>query len=342
MGYETLCLVWFGLLGVLLAGYAILDGFDLGVGMLHPLARSDEQRRIFMNSIGPLWDGNEVWLVTFGGAMFAAFPNAYASVFSGFYIAFMLLLLGLILRAVSMEFRSKRPGRLWRGFWDGAFFLGSTVAPLLYGVAIGNMLCGIPLNENQDFVGSFFGLLNPYSLGVGIMALALFVMHGNIYLYLKTEGDLQRKLHGWIWRHFFLFLTIYLAITVWTLIGVPRALTNFKQFPVAWVVVVLNALAIANIPRAIYHNRPLHAFVSSSCTIAALVFLVGMTLFPNLVTSSLDPATRSITIYRDASSMKTLQIMLVIALLGMPCVLSYTAAIYWIFRGKVKLDSHSY
>ncbi len=342
MSYDWLCLIWFGLLGVLLAGYAILDGFDLGVGMLHPLARTDEERRIFMNSIGPLWDGNEVWLVTFGGALFAAFPNAYASVFSGFYIAFHLLLLALILRAVSMEFRSKRPGVWWRRFWDLCFLLGSTIAPLLYGVAIGNSLRGIPLQENQDYAGSFFDLLNPYSLGVGIMALSLFVMHGNIYLYLKTEGDLQKRLYDWIWRHFFLFLAIYIVMTVWTMIEVPHALSNFRLFPAAWVIVVLNVLAIANIPRAIYHDRPLYAFISSSCTIAALVFLVGMTLYPNLVTSSIDPVVRSVTIDHDASSMMTLQIMLVIAAIGMPFVLSYTVAIYWVFRGKVKLDSHSY
>jgi len=342
VSYDLLCLIWFGLLGVLLAGYAILDGFDLGVGMLHPLAKTDKERRIFMNSIGPLWDGNEVWLVTFGGALFAAFPNAYATAFSGFYIAFMLLLLALILRAVSMEFRSKRTNSWWRRVWDVCFLLGSTIAPLLYGVAIGNMLRGIPLNADQDYAGTFFDLLNPYSLGVGIMALSLFVMHGNIYLYLKTEGELQKKLHDWIWRHFFLFLAIYLVMTAWTMIEVPHALDNFQHFPIAWVIVVLNVLAIANIPRAIYHNRPLYAFISSACTIAALVFLVGMALYPNLVTSSIDPATRSVTIYQDASSMKTLQIMLVFAVVGMPFVVSYTIAIYWVFRGKVKLDSHSY
>ena len=232
VSYDWLCLIWFGLLGVLLAGYAILDGFDLGVGMLHPLAKTDKERRIFMNSIGPLWDGNEVWLVTFGGALFAAFPNAYASAFSGFYIAFHLLLLALILRAVSMEFRSKRTGAWWRRFWDLCFLLGSTIAPLLYGVAIGNSLRGIPLKENQDYAGSFFDLLNPYSLGVGIMALSLFVMHGNIYLYLKTEGDLQKKLHDWIWRHFFLFLAIYLVMTAWTMIEVPTRAGQLQAFPV--------------------------------------------------------------------------------------------------------------
>ena len=184
---------------------------------------------------------------------------------------------------------------------------------MLYGIAIGNALRGVALRENQDYSGSFLDLLHPYAIGVGVMALSLFVMHGNIYLYLKTEGMLQKKLHGWIWRHFFLFLTMYVVMTFWTMVEVPHALNNFRDFPAAWLIVALTVLAIANIPRAIYYNRPLYAFVSSACTIAAFVFLVGMALYPNLVTSSIDPATRCVTIYQDASSAKTLQIMLVIA-----------------------------
>ncbi len=247
--------------------------------------------------------------------------NAYATVFSGFYIAFMLLLLALILRAVSMEFRSKRTSVWWRRFWDLCFLLGSTVAPLLYGVAIGNMLRGIPLQENQDYAGTFFDLLNPYSLGVGIMALSLFVMHGNIYLYLKTEGDLQKKLHGWIWRHFFLFLAIYLVMTVWTMIEVPHALQQFQAVP--------RGLGDRRAERAGDRQHPPSDLPQPT---SLRVRFLGMhdrrarvpgrmALFPNLVTSSIEPATRSITIYQDASSMKTLQIMLVIAVLGMPCVL---------------------
>lgn len=332
---------WFFTLGVLLTGYAILDGFDLGVGILYLAVRKDEERRIFINSIGPLWDGNEVWLVTFGGALFAAFPHAYATAFSGFYTAFMVLLFALIFRAVSIEFRSKRESKTWRQFWDVAFCGASTVATLLFGVAVGNSMRGLPIGADHEFVGGFLDLVSPYSLLVGVFAVATFAMHGAIYLYLKTEGDLQKRIHGWIWRAFGIFLVVYILTTIYTLVKMPDVVRNFEQVPWAWAVVLLNVLAIANIPRAIFLDKPLYAFVSSSCTIAALTFLFGFALFPNLIVSTLNPEW-SLTIYNAASSQKTLAIMRVIALLGMPFVLSYTAIIYWIFRGKVELGKFSY
>jgi cytochrome d ubiquinol oxidase subunit II len=332
---------WFILLGVLLVGYAILDGFDLGVGILHLTVRTDEERRIFMNSIGPLWDGNEVWLVTFGGALFAAFPNAYATAFSGLYLAFMLLLFALIFRAVSMEFRSKLDWHWWRRFWDGAFFRSSTLATFLFGVAVGNSIKGMPVGADGEYAGTFWDLLGPYQILVGLFAVATFAMHGSIYLYLKTEGALQERMHRWIWRTFGVFLVLYMLTTIYTLVSVPHATRNFERFPWAWIVVLLNILAIANIPRAIYLGRPFYAFISSCCTIAAFTFLFGIALFPNLITSSLNPEW-SLTIYNASSSEKTLRIMQIIALCGMPFVLSYTAVVYWIFRGKVQLGKFSY
>ena len=334
-------LLWFGLLGVLLTGYAILDGFDLGVGILHLSVKDDTERRMLMNSIGPLWDGNEVWLVTFGGALFAAFPHAYATAFSGFYLPFMVLLFALIFRAVSMEFRSKRPAAAWRRFWDTAFFAASALATFLFGVAVGNSMQGMPIGADREFAGTLFDLLRPYPLLVGAFAVATFAMHGSIYLYLKTEGELQRRVHGWMWRTFGIFLVLYMFSTVVTLATQPAAIRNFQQMPWAWGVVLLSILAIANIPRAIYQNRPFYAFVSSSSTIAALVFLFGVALFPHLIVSSLDPAA-SLTIYNAASSQKTLAIMAMIAAIGMPFVAGYTGVIYWVFRGKVKLGSFSY
>jgi len=334
-------LFWFVLLGILLAGYAILDGFDLGVGILHPFVRSDEERRIVMNSIGPLWDGNEVWLVTFGGAMFAAYPETYATVFSTFYTAFMVLLIALILRAVSMEFRSKREGQSWRKFWDFAFFLSSALATLLFGVAGGDAMLGIPIGPDKEFQGHFLDLVPPYALLVGAFALATFAMHGAIFLYLKTEGDLQKRIHRWMWTTFGIFLVLYLMTTMLTWIEVPLATQNFYHHPWVWAVVVLNILAVANIPRAIYLGYPGYAFVSSCATIAALTFLFGVALFPNLVHSSLNPAW-SLNVYNSASSQKTLAIMRTIAFCGMPFVLAYSASIYWIFRGKTKLGQFSY
>jgi cytochrome d ubiquinol oxidase subunit II len=333
--------LWFVLLGVLLTGYAILDGFDLGVGILHLVVNKDAERRILMNSIGPLWDGNEVWLVTFGGALFAAFPHAYATAFSGFYTAFMVLLFALIFRAVSMEFRSKREGAAWRKFWDISFCLASAVATLLFGVAVGNAMRGMPIGADMEFQGRFLDLLHPYALLVGLLAVATFAMHGAIYLHLKTEGELQRRVHGWMWRAFGFFLVLYIFTTMYTLVDVPLALRNFRAHPWAWGVVVLNVLAIANIPRAIHLDKPAYAFASSCATIAALTFLFGVALFPDLIHSSLRPQW-SLNIYNAAASTKTLGIMAVIAALGMPFVLAYTAVVYWVFRGKVQLGKFSY
>ena len=333
--------LWFILLGILLTGYAILDGFDLGVGILHLAVKKDEERRLLMNSIGPLWDGNEVWLVTFGGALFAAFPVAYATVFSGFYTPFMALLFALIFRAVSMEFRSKNESRLWRGFWDGSFFLASTGATFLFGVAVGNAMRGMPIGADGEFQGRFLDLLHPYALLVGLFVVATFAMHGAIYLYLKTEGELQQRIHGWMWHGFGVFLVLYLFTTIVTLTSVPLAMRNFQQQPWAWGIVALSVLAIGNIPRAIYLNRPGYAFASSCATIAALTGLFGVALFPELVHSSLDPSW-SLTIYNAASSKKTLAIMCLIAGLGLPFVLAYTGVVYWVFRGKVQLGKFSY
>jgi len=339
-------ILWFGLLGVLLAGYAILDGFDLGVGILHLGARSDTERRIVLNSIGPIWDGNEVWLVTFGGAMFAAFPEAYATVFSGFYIAFMAVLFALILRAVSLEFRSKMEPSAWRSFWDGGFFLASLLAALLFGVAIGAIMIGVPLDARGIFAGNFWDLLFPsqlpfYPLLVGGLTVALLAMHGAIYLHLKTEGDLQTRVRRWIWHGFGWFLVLYLLTTIVTLMTIPHATDNFSRFPWAWAVVILSVLAIGNVPRSLFMGKSAQAFVSSCVLIISLVGLVGIALFPNLVTSN-PVAANSLTIYNAASSPKTLGIMGIIAAIGMPFVLAYTIAIYWTFRGKVRIGDHGY
>jgi cytochrome d ubiquinol oxidase subunit II len=340
---TALQVTWFVLLGVLLAGYAILDGFDLGVGILHLFARGDTERRVFMNSIGPIWDGNEVWLVVLGGATFAAFPSAYAAAFSGFYVGFMLLLCCLIFRGVSMEFRSKRPSRRWRTFWDVAFTASSTVAAFLFGVVVGNCLRGLPLGADGDFTRSLglTDLLNPYSILTGLFAVSAFAMHGSIYLYLKTEDKLQVRIKGWMWRTFSLFLAAYLVLTAWTLTALPESTANFARHPWLWVVPILNVLAIANVPRAIYQGRPLGAFLSSAAAIAAFTGLFGAALFPNLIASS-EGREYSLTVARAASSESTLKIISVVAALGIPFVLTYTATIYWVFRGKVKITSASY
>ncbi len=341
MTQDTLALIWFLLLGVLITGYAILDGFDLGVGALHFLGRTDRERRVILNSIGPLWDGNEVWLVTFGGALFAAFPTAYASVFSVFYVPFMLLLFALIFRAVSIEFRSKVRSAIWRRLWDTAFTLASALVAILLGVAGGNLMIGVPIDGRGVFQGSLADLVGLYPLAVGALTLTLFMMHGAIYLYLKTEGDLQKRIHGWMWRTFGLFLIVYMLVTMLTLQRVPSATDTIERYPALWIIPLLNVLALANVPRAIHHGRPFDAFLSSSAVIAALAALFAVAIFPHLVPSSLDPDA-GLTIHNAASSRTTLTIMLTIAAIGLPFVLTYTAIVYWVFRGKVSLDDASY
>lgn len=342
MSPELLSLIWFVLLMVLLTGFAILDGFDLGVGILHPfVARTDLERRLVMNSIGPLWDGNEVWLVTFGGALFAMFPNAYASIFSAFYLPFVLLLFALIFRAVSLEFRSKRDNVFWRNCWDIGFFAGSSLAAFLFGVAVGRVMQGLELSELGDYQGTFFEMLTGFSISVGLLNVALLAMHGSIYLYLKTEGALQQRLVGWMKGTYCVYLILFVMVTIWSVFFVPTSIRNFSGLPFLWLVPLLNVLAILNIPRAINKQRPFYAFLSSCATITALIMLFGAAIFPDLLPAANNPA-YSITIFNGASSPLTQKIGLIIVAIGMPMVLSYTVLIYWTFRGKVQLDDHSY
>ena len=333
--------VWFVLVGVLFAGYAMLDGFDLGIGALHLFTSKDEERRVMINAIGPVWDGNEVWLVTGGGALFAAFPNVYATVFSGFYLALYLLLAALIFRAVAIEFRSKRPEHWWRQTWDIGFAVGSILSSLLIGVALGNIAWGIPIDEHGEFAGTFLGLLKPYPLLVGVTTVALFMMHGAIYGVMKTEGALHDKLRGWAMNSIIFFVICATMLTMATLLYVPHMAARVRDNPWLFSVALANMLAIANIPREFHHGNDGKAFLSSCAAIITLMALFALNIFPNLVYSLPNPE-NSLNITNAASSPKTLGIMLVIACIGLPVVLAYTVSIYWIFRGKVKLDRMSY
>jgi cytochrome d ubiquinol oxidase subunit II len=333
--------IWFILVGVLLTGYAVLDGFDLGIGALHLFTNKDEERRVMLNSIGPVWDGNEVWLVTGGGALFAAFPNVYATAFSGFYLALMLLLAALIFRAVAIEFRSKRPEKWWRQMWDVSFSVGSIVSSLLIGTALGNIAWGVPVDANGEFAGTFLGLLTPYPLLVGVTTVALFMMHGAIYGVMKTEGELHDKLRGWAMSCIIFFVICAVTLTMATLLFVPHMAARVRENPWLFSVALANMLAIANIPREFHHGNDGRAFLSSCATIVTLMTLFALNIFPNMIYSLPHPE-NSLTIYNAASSPKTLGIMLVIACIGVPVVIAYTVCIYWIFRGKVKLDRMSY
>ena len=341
MNAHTLDIIWFLLVGILFTGYAILDGFDFGVGILHLFVKKDEDRRILLNSIGPVWDGNEVWLVTGGGALFAAFPGAYATVFSGFYNAFMLLLAALIFRAVSIEFRSKRPSPAWRRAWDVAFASGSFLAAFLIGVAMGNITRGIPLDNQGDFIGTFLGLLNPYSLLLGVTVVALFAMHGAIFLVLKTEGELQATIKGWVPRLIALFLILFIAFNIATFFECPNLVEVMKTRPYGFAVLALDIVAALSIGYLTSKGSEFPAFVMSALTMILLMAVLGISYFPNLVMSMPDPA-NSLTVTNCSSTAKTHGIMLVIAGIGVPIVLAYTASIYWIFRGKTKLGHVGY
>ncbi len=329
-------LIWFVLLMVLMAGYAILDGFDLGVGIIHPILRSERERNVAIKAIGPLWDGNEVWLVTFGGALFAAFPEAYATALSGMYLPVYLLLFCLILRAVSVDFRNKIESKKWKFVWDVGFNVSSLVATLVFGIAVGNLIIGLPMDQRGVYTGSLAQLFGPYSIATGAFAVATFAMHGVIFLFLKSTGTVQEKLKSWLWHFWGFFLTLYILVTVFTLIEHQHVVERIRQAPWAIPIVVINVLCVANIPRAIFAGHYGQAFASSCLNIACLVALFAVSTFPNLVSSTGEGT--ALTIYNAASSQGTLQIMFIIACIGVPFILGYTAIIYWTFRHPIELE----
>ena len=326
-------LTWFILLGVLLAGYTILDGFDLGVGIIHPFLGGYKERGIAIKAVGPLWDGNEVWLVTFGGALFAAFPEAYATLLSAMYLPIMLLLFCLILRAISIDFYTKVESRFWKLVWDCGFTVSSLGATVVFGVAIGNLIQGFPIDERGIYTGSLADLFTPFTLATGFLAVAVFAMHGTMFLFLKTTGDVRERLKGWLWHTWGLFLVAYILVSMMTLIENAHVVANIKQAPWAIPIVILNVLCVANIPRAVFNEKFGQAFVSSCVNIACLVGLFAASTFPNLVYSTAESA--SIDIYNGASSQGTLWIMCIIAMIGTPLIISYTAIIYWTFRHPI-------
>ncbi len=338
LDYPTL---WFLVVGALFSGYAILDGFDLGAGAWHLFFKKEESRRIALNAVGPVWDGNEVWLVIGGGALFAGFPVLYASMFSAMYIPFMLFLLVLILRAVSIEFRSKEKMKWWRDMWDITYSISSALMALLLGVVVGNILRGTELGPDHEFLGHWTDFLNPYALMVGITTLALFMMHGAIYLAMKTEGKLFSKVNTLLKKSIIAFVVCYVIVTVWTLLAMPHLTDNLVGNTALFIVPVLAFLSIANIPRLVSKGKYVHAFLFSALTMSFLLILVAIELFPVMVLSTVDPE-YSITVYNAASSEKSLGIMLVLTAIGAPLVILYTVFVYRTFWGKVKMDETSY
>lgn len=333
--------VWFFLWGLLWAVYFITDGFDLGTGALYlSLGRNEEEKRIILNSIGPLWDGNEVWLITAGGVTFAAFPIVYAVMFSSLYSVLMLILFALIIRGVSLEFRNKIENPRWKKAWDICFFIGSFAPALLFGVAFANIFMGIPINEQGVYQGTLFTLLNPYGLLGGLLFLLLFMMHGSLWLAIKTEDELHenavRVLHG-LWPVLLVVAVTFLVATKFF----TGLYDNYIAHPILFVVVLFTVLALLGIKVYSTQKSYWKAWFSSAATIAGATFFGIIGLYPIMLPSSID-AGYSLTAYNSSSSPLTLTIMLVVAVIFLPVVIAYQAWTYNLFKGKVTEEDISH
>jgi cytochrome bd ubiquinol oxidase subunit II len=325
-------ILWFFLITVLFTGFFVLEGFDFGVGMLMPfLSRRDDERRAIIRTIGPFWDGNEVWLLTAGGAMFAAFPNWYATLFSGFYLALVFVLVALILRGVAFEFRNKDPRPAWRATWDWCIFIGSVVPALLAGVAISNLIEGVPIDSHMNYVGGFFNLLNPYALLGGVLFVVFMALHGAIFLTLKADHELSERAHQWalrLWTPAVILIAVYIIAGYWATdlfsrLGIDPGVAPFGA--------AAALLAAGWLIRARYTGW---AFVMMVLTIVFSAATLFLGMFPRVMISSLNDVW-SLTIYNASSSQYTLTVMSIVALVFVPIVLLYQGWSYWIFRERV-------
>ncbi len=367
MSYETLRVVWWLFLGVLLIGFAIMDGFDLGVGVLLPIvARTDDERRVLINTIGPTWEGNQVWFILGGGAIFAAFPLIYAAAFSGFFVALILVLFALILRPVGFDYRSKLADPRWRSLWDVCLFIGGFVPALVFGVAFGNLLLGVPFRYDEAlrvyYDGNFFGLLNPFALLVGVVSLSLLVMHGAVFLQLKTVGELRARARRWHRIAALAFVASFAGAGLWIAFGVdgyrlasfagtqagsnPLAKTvvveagawfaNFRALPVLWLIPLLG-FAGAGVAWWLASRRAGWAFVASGFAIAATILTAGVAMFPFMMPSNLMPS-HSLTVWDSTSSLLTLRWMFWMTVLFLPLIILYTSWVFRVMRGPVMVE----
>ncbi len=328
--------VWFILITVLFTGFFFLEGFDYGVGILLPfLGRNDRERRVVINTIGPVWDGNEVWMLTAGGALFAAFPHFYATFFSGAYLALVLMLVALILRAVSFEFRSKDESPTWRNRWDWIIFSGSLVPALLWGVAMSGLLYGLPVDARMNFTGNFFDLLSPFTLAGGLTAVAVFTLHGAAYLSLKTAGEIRERARAAamkVWPAAVILLVVYVVLAGTTTDFFDHVGFNPGVVPVAAI------LALISVRYFLGTGKDGWAFVMTAFSIVCSVVALFIGLFPRLLVSSMNPEW-SLTIYNASSSQYTLKVMTIVALILVPFVLVYQGWTYWVFRKRLTVDS---
>jgi len=330
----TLPEIWFVLIAVLFVGYFFLEGFDYGVGMLLPwIGQTDQERRAVIATIGPVWDANEVWLITAGGALFAAFPNWYATLFSGFYLGLFLLLVALIIRGVALEFRSKDANPLWRKRWDWMIVIGSAIPPIVWGLAMGNLLHGIPINRQMNYVGNFLTLLNPYALVGAIATLLLFLLHGALYLDLKVPDELSDRAHKIAYRVGMWATVFYFAFVVMSYFEANFAhRLGIDPGPIP----VLAGISIIAVRFLLPGRQRGWAFFAGGLTIVFSVISVFLVLFPRVMISTLNPHW-SLTIYNASSNPYSLKVMTIVAISVLPIVLAYQAWSYWVFRKRVSL-----
>jgi cytochrome d ubiquinol oxidase subunit II len=329
----ALQVLWFILWGLLWAVYFMLDGFDFGVGMLYPfLGRSDGEKTTIRRAIGPVWDGNEVWLITAGGATFAAFPGAYASMFSYLYSALLIILFALIFRAVSIEFRAKGESARWRRGWDAGFFLGSLIPALLFGAAFGNIFRGLPIDAS-GYHGTLLGLLNPYGLWTGVLFVALFIVHGALWLALKIEGEPGERALRWAQKAWYWLFAVAVVFLVWTPLE-TRLEENYLARPYWFIVPILGIASLLLIKMMSSRKKVAAAFLASCAAVVLVTFTGIIGLYPNLIPSRLDPAF-SLTVFNSSSSPYTLRIMTAVALVFVPVVIGYQIWVYRVFRHKI-------
>ncbi len=336
--FTTLNGIWFLLAGVFLVGYALTDGFDLGSGVLHLFTKDEDNRKIMMNAIGPVWDGNEVWLIAGGGMLFAAFPVVYAVSFSAFYLAMFIVLWALILRAVSFEYRNQKESKKWKTFWDIAYWIGNFVPAVLFGVAVGNAVYGIPIDQKGVYHGTFLTLLRPVPLSMGVVSLFMFMMHGTAYLMLKTEGKTFEFAKRWAIISFIGFV-ISLMVADFFLIAFKSELyNNFFEYPLFWIAPLILIAGIIiyfrNLVIAEKYNRVIYGSV---LTILGSVLTIAFATYPVFIRSSISDA-YNLTIWNSASSKITLTVMLVATIIFLPIVIGYTAYVYRVFKGKVSKE----
>jgi cytochrome bd ubiquinol oxidase subunit II len=341
MPLEWLQIFIFFILLISLIAYASLDGFDLGVGNLLLFARYDHDRRVLLNSIGPIWDGNSVWIVVSVGILFAGFPKIFATLFTAFYIPMTLLVVGFMFRAMAIEFRSKHTSPFWRKSFDRLFFVASFTVTFMLGLIIGNVIQGIPIDSQGNLTDLDYNFFNFYAVIVAFLNVFLFSLHGAIFLTTKTEGPLYEQIQGWVTKLTYLFLATWAFATTLTFLLHFQMVVRFQQNPELLFFVMLAIAAIFLIPYAERAGHYYMAFVASSLSIALLITLLAIGLYPNIITSLVNPA-YSLTIYNASSSHTTLQVIAIVVVIGIPLSFFYLSYLYRTFRGKVKIEDHSY